>query len=44
MSIVHYTTKLVASLPAEFKDSLPSPEEIGVELKIGRAEKDCEYV
>jgi hypothetical protein len=43
MSIAHYTTKLVASLPAEFKDSLPSPEEIEAELKIGQAEKDCEY-
>jgi predicted nuclease of restriction endonuclease-like (RecB) superfamily len=42
MSIAHYTTKLVASLPAEFKDSLPSPEEIEAELKIGQAEKDCE--
>ena len=43
MSIAHYTTKLVASLPAEFKDSLSSPEEIEAELKIGQAEKDCEY-
>jgi predicted nuclease of restriction endonuclease-like (RecB) superfamily len=43
MSIAHYTTKLVASLPAEFKDSLPSPEEIEAELKIGQAEKDREY-
>ena len=42
MSIAHYTTKLVASLPAEFKDSLPRPEEIEAELKIGQAEKDCE--
>ena len=42
MSIAHYTTKLVASLPAEFKDSLPSPEEIEAELKIGQAERDCE--
>jgi predicted nuclease of restriction endonuclease-like (RecB) superfamily len=42
MSIAHYTTKLVASLPAEFKDSLPSPEEIEAELKIGQVEKDCE--
>jgi predicted nuclease of restriction endonuclease-like (RecB) superfamily len=42
MSIAHYTTKLVASLPAEFKDSLPSPEEIEAELKIGQAEKDCD--
>jgi predicted nuclease of restriction endonuclease-like (RecB) superfamily len=42
MSVAHYTTKLVASLPAEFKDSLPSPEEIEAELKIGQAEKDCE--
>ena len=39
MSIAHYTTKLVASLPAEFKDSLPSPEEIEAELKIGQAGK-----
>jgi predicted nuclease of restriction endonuclease-like (RecB) superfamily len=36
MSIARYTTKWVASLPAEFKDSLPSPEEIEAELKIGR--------
>jgi predicted nuclease of restriction endonuclease-like (RecB) superfamily len=43
MSIAHYTTKLVASLPAEFKDSLPSPEEIEAELKVGQAEMDCEY-
>jgi predicted nuclease of restriction endonuclease-like (RecB) superfamily len=42
MSIAHYTTKLVASLPAEFKDSLPSPEEIEAELKIGQAEKNCD--
>jgi predicted nuclease of restriction endonuclease-like (RecB) superfamily len=39
MSIAHYTTKLVASLPAEFKDSLPSPEEIEAELKIGQGDR-----
>ena len=43
MSIARYTTKWVASLPAEFKDSLPSPGEIEAELKIGQGEKDCEY-
>ncbi len=43
MSIAHYTTKMVASLPAEFKDSLPSPEEIEAELKIGQGVKDCKY-
>lgn len=37
MSIARYTTKLVASLPAQFKDSLPSPEEIEAELKSGQA-------
>ena len=42
MSIAHYTTKLVASLPAEFKGSLPSPEEIESELEIGQAKKACE--
>jgi predicted nuclease of restriction endonuclease-like (RecB) superfamily len=43
MSIAHYTTKMVASLPAEFKDSLPSPEEIEAELKIGQGVKDRKY-
>ena len=28
-----YTTKLTESLPAEFKDSLPSPEAIEAELE-----------
>jgi hypothetical protein len=38
MGIAHYTTKLVATLPAEFKDSLPSTKEIETELKIARAD------
>jgi predicted nuclease of restriction endonuclease-like (RecB) superfamily len=33
MGVARYTTKLVESLPNEFKGSLPSPEEIEEELK-----------
>jgi YhcG PDDEXK nuclease domain len=33
VGVVRYTTKLMESLPAELKDSLPSPEAIEAELE-----------
>lgn len=33
VGVAHYTTKLVDSLPAQLKDSLPSPEAIEAELE-----------
>jgi hypothetical protein len=35
MGIARYTTRLVESLPAEFKGSLPSPRELEAELRSG---------
>jgi predicted nuclease of restriction endonuclease-like (RecB) superfamily len=40
MSIARYTTRLVESLPAEFKGSLPSPKELEAELRSGESKAD----
>ena len=37
MSIARYTTRLVESLPPEFKGSLPSPKELEAELRSGES-------
>jgi predicted nuclease of restriction endonuclease-like (RecB) superfamily len=37
IGVARYTTKLVESLPAEFKGSLPSPEEIEAEMESQRS-------